>query len=73
MRAMTAVGVGLFALGLASCVVVPPPLEINDSADASRVTLASGQALKVTVEANPATDYRWVIVRGAAAWAPGAR
>lgn len=45
----------------------PPVLEIDAAADGSRITLAPGQALRVTVDANPATGYRWVIDRGAAA------
>lgn len=45
----------------------PPLREIDGSADGSRVMLAPGQALRVTVDANPASGYRWVIDRSAAA------
>lgn len=45
----------------------PPPVrEIGAVADGSRVTLAPSQLLRVTVDSNPATGYRWVIDRGAA-------
>lgn len=53
-------------LALASCVTTPPPRAIDASADGSRITLAPSQVLRVTVEANPATGYRWVVDRGAA-------
>ena len=41
--------------------------EIDASADGARVTLVPGQALSVTVDANPYTGYRWMVDRGAAA------
>ncbi len=70
-RAPAAMGKG-FALAcallaLASCATTPPPRAIDASADGSRITLAPGQTLRVTVEANPATGYRWVVDKGAAA------
>lgn len=65
--ALIAAAITLGALDLASCAAEPPLLEIGASADGSRVTLAPGQELRVTVAANPATGYRWVIDRGAAA------
>lgn len=54
-------------LALAGCATPPPVREIDALADGSRVTLALGQALSVTVDANPATGYRWVVDRSAAA------
>ncbi|HEV3241151.1 MAG TPA: protease inhibitor I42 family protein [Casimicrobiaceae bacterium] len=44
----------------------PPPREIDASADGSRIRLAPGQALRVSVEANPATGYRWMLDHAAA-------
>jgi inhibitor of cysteine peptidase len=57
------------ALALTACATtLPPPARaIDASADGLRVRLAQGQALNVTVDANPATGYRWVVDRGAAA------
>jgi inhibitor of cysteine peptidase len=63
---MLAAGLALAAFTLASCAMPPPLREIDGSADGSRVTLAPGQALRITVDANPATGYRWVIDRSAA-------
>jgi inhibitor of cysteine peptidase len=60
-------GLALAAFTLASCAMPPPLREIDASADGSRVTLAPGQALRITVNANPATGYRWVVDRAAAA------
>jgi inhibitor of cysteine peptidase len=54
-------------LTLASCVTPPPLREIDASADGSRITLVPGQVLRVTVDANPATGYRWVVERSAGA------
>jgi len=54
-------------LALAACAVSPPLREIDASADGTRITLAPGQVLRVTLDANPATGYRWVIERAAAA------
>lgn len=65
MRTLIAAGFTLFALGLSSCATVPPPLEIDGSADGSRVTLAPGQELRIVVDDNPASGYRWMIDRGA--------
>jgi inhibitor of cysteine peptidase len=65
--ATIAAGIALAAFTLASCATPPPLREIDGSADGSRVTLAPGQALRITVAANPATGYRWVIDRAAAA------
>lgn len=56
-----------FALGGWAFGRSPPVAEIDAKADGSRVTLAQGQALKITLDANPATGYRWVIDRAAAA------
>jgi predicted secreted protein len=61
-----AAGLALAAFTLASCATTPPAREIDASADGSRVTLAPGQALRLTLDANPATGYRWVIDRSAA-------
>jgi inhibitor of cysteine peptidase len=59
-------GAALASLILASC-ATPPPREIDASADGARITLVQGQALSVTVDANPYTGYRWMVERGAAA------
>jgi inhibitor of cysteine peptidase len=63
----TAAGIALASLILASCATPPPMREIDASADGASVTLVPGQALSVTVDANPYTGYRWVVDRGAAA------
>jgi inhibitor of cysteine peptidase len=60
-------GIALAAFALASCATPPPQREIDSSADGSRVVLAPGQALRITVDTNPATGYRWVVERAAAA------
>jgi len=57
----------LASLALASCATPPPMREIDAAADGTRVTLVPGQALQVTVDANPFTGYRWTVERGAAA------
>jgi inhibitor of cysteine peptidase len=62
-----AAGLALAAFALASCATPPPQREIDGSADGSRVVLAPGQALRITVDTNPATGYRWVIEHAAAA------
>lgn len=59
-------GLVLVLLSLASCATPPPLREIDASADGTRVTLAPGQALRITLDANPASGYRWVIDRSAA-------
>jgi inhibitor of cysteine peptidase len=66
-RRALAAGLALAAFTLASCATPPPLREIDGSADGSRVTLVPGQALRITVNANPATGYRWVVDRAAAA------
>lgn len=65
-RAMIAAGIALATLGLASCAVVPAPLDIDATADGSRILLAPGQSLQVTLDTNPASGYRWKLERGAA-------
>ena len=59
------------ALTLAACIVAscatPPMREIDATADGSRVVLVPGQELRITVDANPASGYRWVVDRSAAA------
>lgn len=62
-----AFGCAFAALTLAACATQPPLLEIDAPADGSRLTLAPGQALRVTLDANPATGYDWVIERAAPA------
>jgi inhibitor of cysteine peptidase len=59
-------GAALASLILSSC-ATPPAREIDASADGARITLVQGQALSVTVDANPYTGYRWMVERGAVA------
>lgn len=63
---MIAAGIALATLQLAACAVLPAPLEIDASADGSRIVLAPGQSLKVTLDTNAASGYRWMLERGAA-------
>ena len=53
------------AFTVASC-ATPPTREIDATADGSRVVLVPGQELRITLDANPASGYRWVVDRSAA-------
>ncbi len=65
-----AAGFALASLILASCAIPPPMREIDASADGTRITLVPGQALSVTVDANPYTGYQWTVGGAAAVLQP---
>jgi inhibitor of cysteine peptidase len=67
-KSIGAAGVALLMLVLSGWALGPSPTvrEIDAKANGSQVTLIPGQAVRVKLDTNPATGYRWVIDRGAA-------
>ena len=75
-RAVVAIGKSIGAAGVALLLMLalcgwalgpsPTVREIDAKANGSQVTLIPGQAVRVKLDTNPATGYRWVIDRGAA-------
>lgn len=65
---MGVTGFALLLLALSGCALGPSPAvrEIDANDNGSRVTLTTGQAVRVKLDTNPATGYRWVVDRGAA-------
>jgi inhibitor of cysteine peptidase len=56
------IAVGLLALALlVGCAAKTGPVELKASDSSSTQSLAAGQQLKITLDANPTTGYQWAV------------
>ncbi len=51
----------LYALGAAGCHGTPSPVELTQADSGTSQEVAVGQELRITLDANPSTGYRWAV------------
>lgn len=51
----------LYALGAAGCHGTPSPIELTQADSGTSQRVAVGQELRITLDANPSTGYRWAV------------